>query len=95
MLIEVIFFSLGRFFNFSSIDLTGVASDGTTNFRKQYKSWIQTNAQDITDPSNLEFPGSFDSYLGTFNAYYNGDLCASYYKSISTSQYTGKTKENP
>jgi len=57
------------------------------DFRAIYKTLIQTNAQDISDPSNLEFPGSFDSYLGSFNAYYNGDLCAAYYKAKDPSSY--------
>jgi uncharacterized protein YcnI len=73
---------------YSYSGLSGVKADGTTIQRTIYKELIQTNAQDITDTSNLDFPGSFDSYLGTFNAYYNGDLCSAYYKSVSTTQYT-------
>jgi len=69
-------------------NLDGANSAGSINFRSGYKALIQTNAQDISDPSNLEFPGSFDSYLGTFNSYYNGDLCAAYYKSKAPAKLT-------
>jgi len=78
---------------FFVIDLDGANSAGSINFRSGYKALIQTNAQDISDPSNLEFPGSFDSYLGTFNSYYNGDLCAAYYKSKAPTKLTGKIHE--
>jgi len=73
-------------------NLDGAAGDGSIDFRAGYKTLIQNNAQDISDPSNLEFPGSFDSYLGAFNAYYNGDLCQSYYKSKDSSSFEACNK---
>lgn len=50
--------------------------------REYYQTMLQNNDKEITDPSNLDLSGVFDSYINTFTSYTNNDLCSIYYEPL-------------
>jgi PAS domain S-box-containing protein len=54
----------------------------TGNLRESYQTALQNNDKEITDPSNLDLSGVFNSYLSTFTSYTNNDLCSIYYEPL-------------